>query len=55
MGDLGGMIKAIIGLGIITILGAILYFAWPLLILIALGWIGYVVYRKSTQRARNTV
>lgn len=49
------MFKAIAGLGIITIIGAILYFAWPLLILAALGGIGYLVYKKSTERARNTV
>jgi len=49
------MFKAIAGLGIITILGAILYFAWPLLILVAMGGIGYLVYKKSTQKARNTV
>ena len=50
-----GMFKAIAGLGIITILGAILYFAWPLLILVAIGGIGYLIYKKSTQRVRNTV
>lgn len=47
--------RPIIGLGIITIIGAILYFAWPLLILIAIGGIGYLIYKKSTERARNTV
>lgn len=49
------MFKAIAGLAVITIIGAILYFAWPLLILLAIGGIAYLVYKKSTERARNTV
>ena len=49
------MFKAIAGLGIITIIGAILYFAWPLLILVAMGGIGYLIYKKSTHKVRNTV
>ncbi len=49
------MFKAIAGLGIVFFIGAMLYLAWPLIFLAALGVIGYFVYRKSTQKARNTV
>ena len=49
------MFKAIAGLGIVFFIGAMLYLAWPLIFLVAFGGIGYLVYKKSTERARNTV
>jgi len=55
MGDLGGMIKGIIALGIITLIGGIIYVGWPVLILLALAGGGWAVYRQQRKRAKNMV
>ena len=55
MGDIGGMIKGIIALGIITLIGGIIYVGWPVLILIALAGVGWTVYRQQRKRAKNMV
>jgi len=55
MGDIGAMIKAIIALGVITLIGGIIVVGWPILILIALAAAGWAVYRQQRKRARNMV
>jgi len=55
MGDIGGMIKGIIALGIITLIGGIIYVGWPILILIGLAGVGWAVYRQQRKRAKNMV
>jgi hypothetical protein len=55
MGDIGAMIKAIIGLGIITLLVGIVVVGWPILILIALAGAGWAVYRQQRKRVKNMV
>lgn len=55
MGDIGGMIKAMIGLAIITLIGGIIVVGWPILILIALAGVGFAVYRQQRKRVKNMV
>ena len=55
MSDLGAMIKAIIGLGIITLIIGIIVVGWPVLLLIALCAVGFAVYRQQRKRAKNMV
>lgn len=55
MSDFGAMIKAIIGLGIITLIGGIIVVGWPILILIALAAVGFAVYRQQRRRVKNMV
>ena len=55
MSDLGAMIKAMIGLAIITLIGGIIVVGWPILLLIALTAIGWGVYRQQRKRAKNMV
>lgn len=55
MGDIGGMIKGIVALGIITLLGGIIVVGWPILILIALAGVGFAVYRQQRKRVKNMV
>jgi hypothetical protein len=55
MGDLGGIIKGIIALGVITLIGGMIVVGWPILILIALAAVGWVVYRQQRKRAKNMV
>ena len=57
MGDLGlgGMFKAIIALGVITLIGGIVVVGWPILFLIAVAAIGWGVYRQQRKRAKNMV
>jgi hypothetical protein len=55
MGDIGGMIKAIIALGIITLIGGIIVVGWPILILLAIAGAGFAVYRQQRKRAKNMV
>ena len=47
--------KSIVAMTVIFLICALIYFAWPLAVIAALGWGGYIIYRKSTAKARNTV
>lgn len=58
MGDLGGMIKAIVGLGILTLIGGAIFISiqyWWVVVLLAMAAFGTVAYRRQRAREKNMV
>jgi len=47
--------KGIVGMTVIFLMAALIYYIWPLALIAAIGGGGYWIYRKSTAKVRNTV
>ena len=58
MDDLGSIVKAIIGLGILTLIGGAIFISiqyWWVTVLIVIAAFGAVAYKRQRMRQKNMV